>query len=302
VLTSGPPRPPGPGPARWLAGTGPMTVVLESGLGASGVGWARVAAELTAVARVLRYDRRGLGAGPPTAHRDRALGTLVDELLGVVDAAGVPGPVVLVGHSWGASIVRLAALRRPELVAGLVLVEPVPDRWLLRWGTPLRLVGTLVYRALQAAASTGLLRVLVRSGTVQRWFAGRRGALPARVRAELLDEVCRPAHHVAGRREFVDMSTGSRAELAALEEFRPAGCPVLVISGGAPGWPGARLTAAHAQLARAYGADHVVLGSAGHLLPREQPVRIAGLVARVCRQAGERRPGGTVQATPGWPA
>ena len=49
------------------------------------------------------------------------------------------GPCVLAGHSWGGILVQLLAFRRPDLVAGLVLVDPghedmeralpLPARW-----------------------------------------------------------------------------------------------------------------------------------------------------------------------------
>jgi pimeloyl-ACP methyl ester carboxylesterase len=34
------------------------------------------------------------------------------------------GPCVLAGHSWGGILVQLLAFRRPDLAAGLVLVDP----------------------------------------------------------------------------------------------------------------------------------------------------------------------------------
>src|SRR5947209_7290507 len=104
-------------PAGHRPGTGAHPVVLEAGLGASSLGWSRVADELGAVVRVLRYDRAGLGAALPRAG-GRGLGRLADDLLDVIADAGAE-PVVLVGHSWGASVVRLVADRRPDVVAGL---------------------------------------------------------------------------------------------------------------------------------------------------------------------------------------
>lgn len=69
------------------------------------------------------YDLRGHGRSdvPPTGY---ALDDSVADLLGLLDALDVGGPVHLVGHSYGASIALRAGLTAPERVAGLVLIEP----------------------------------------------------------------------------------------------------------------------------------------------------------------------------------
>jgi pimeloyl-ACP methyl ester carboxylesterase len=47
----------------------------------------------------------------------------IDDLALVITGLAA-GPCVLAGHSWGAVPVQLLAFRRPDLVAGLVLVDP----------------------------------------------------------------------------------------------------------------------------------------------------------------------------------
>lgn len=73
----------------------------------------------------LRFDWRGhgksggaLAASTISDWREDAL-TVLDEL--------VEGPAVLVGSSMGGWVATLAALARPERIAGLVLVAPAPD-------------------------------------------------------------------------------------------------------------------------------------------------------------------------------
>jgi pimeloyl-ACP methyl ester carboxylesterase len=50
----------------------------------------------------------------------------VDDLHALLNAAGVSGPYVLIGHSFGGLIVRLYASQYPDEVAGAVLVDGMP--------------------------------------------------------------------------------------------------------------------------------------------------------------------------------
>jgi pimeloyl-ACP methyl ester carboxylesterase len=51
----------------------------------------------------------------------------VDDVVELIAAAGLPGPFVFVGHSYGGLILDLLARTHPDLVAGLVFVEPTSE-------------------------------------------------------------------------------------------------------------------------------------------------------------------------------
>jgi pimeloyl-ACP methyl ester carboxylesterase len=53
----------------------------------------------------------------------RTLPSMVSDLDKLLKSAHVPGPYLLVGHSYGGMIVRLFAQTHPSLTAGLVLVD-----------------------------------------------------------------------------------------------------------------------------------------------------------------------------------
>jgi pimeloyl-ACP methyl ester carboxylesterase len=51
----------------------------------------------------------------------------VDDVVALLDASELPGPFVFVAHSYGGLIADLLARTRPDLVAGLVMVDPVSE-------------------------------------------------------------------------------------------------------------------------------------------------------------------------------
>jgi pimeloyl-ACP methyl ester carboxylesterase len=76
--------------------------------------------------RVLLYDLRGHGRSERASSGYDAA-TLVDDLDGVLSAMDVREPVSLVGHSYGALVALRYALRWPERVKRLALIElPLP--------------------------------------------------------------------------------------------------------------------------------------------------------------------------------
>ncbi|MDG4669080.1 alpha/beta hydrolase [Mycobacterium sp. 236(2023)] len=59
----------------------------------------------------------------------------VDDVVALIGAAGLQTPLVFVAHSYGGMILDLLARRHPDLVAGLVFVEPTSE-FLPDVGTP----------------------------------------------------------------------------------------------------------------------------------------------------------------------
>jgi pimeloyl-ACP methyl ester carboxylesterase len=107
-------------------GSGAPTVLLESGWGMPSAVWARTVPLLAARTRTCVYDRAGYGwseAGP--APRDAA--HIAAEAEALLDAAGVEGTLILVGHSFGGLCARLLAHRIPGRVQGVVLVDAVQE-------------------------------------------------------------------------------------------------------------------------------------------------------------------------------
>ncbi len=103
-------------------GEGSPTVILESGSGATSVDWANIQPEVANTTRVCAYDRAGSGwsePGPGPGDPQQIAG----ELHTLLGNAGIDGPYVLVGHSFGGLYVRMYDDLYPNEVEGMVLVD-----------------------------------------------------------------------------------------------------------------------------------------------------------------------------------
>lgn len=103
-------------------GEGSVAVILDAGLGDTYLSWRKVQPKIAKFARVCSYDRAGLGYSDSSS-QPRTSKMIAEELHGLLQAAQIVPPYVLVGHSMGGYDVRLyASLYRSE-VAGMVLVD-----------------------------------------------------------------------------------------------------------------------------------------------------------------------------------
>jgi pimeloyl-ACP methyl ester carboxylesterase len=144
-------------------GSGSPTIVLDAGLGGDGLVWGGVQPVRAKTTRVCSYDRAGYGwsdAAPPPRDADH----IAMDLHGLLAAAGIDGPVVLMGHSMAGIYIRDYATRYPANVAGLVFVDG---------STPLQEKDP-AFEAHAHMTRPGFLRVLLVkaafSAGIPRWF------------------------------------------------------------------------------------------------------------------------------------
>jgi pimeloyl-ACP methyl ester carboxylesterase len=110
-------------------GTGEPTVIFESGIAATSQNWTGLQKAVSSFARTVTYDRAGLGWSSASSSA-RTPSNIVRELRILLERAGVPPPYLLVGHSFGALVVRRFAVEHPGEVAGVVLLDPMrPEEW-----------------------------------------------------------------------------------------------------------------------------------------------------------------------------
>lgn len=113
------------GPVHWVDFGGPddgPRIVLVHGLGGSHLNWALLAPLLAKKARVAAIDLAGHGLTHPEGREttvqanSRLLGRFITDVVGE--------PVILVGNSMGGMISLFHTAYNPDLVRGLVLVDP----------------------------------------------------------------------------------------------------------------------------------------------------------------------------------
>ncbi len=95
-------------------GHGPPTIVVVPALGEGVISWVRVQRELAAEMRVVVYDRAGIGWSDPPRRGRRTSDGAAEDLRGLLAAAGVEPPYVLVAHSLGGILARRFAAPLPR--------------------------------------------------------------------------------------------------------------------------------------------------------------------------------------------
>lgn len=271
------------------AGDGAAAVVVVAALGTPGLEWVGIQRRLATRTRVCVYDRAGLGWSDP-APWPRTAGRMADELHGLLVAAAIPPPYLLVGHSLGGLVVRLYAARHPQGVAGVVLADASHEDQLHRLARLDRRYGPRSFW-LRAARlrlrPLGLIRLASDLGLARRPRRRAQREFPP----DLVEAGLAVALSSRQRRATVQELLGFARSAA---EVRAAAgdlgrIPLTVITAGdrgrEPTYPGWREL--QAELARLSARSrHLVAPHAGHDLHLDDPellVRVLGeLVDRHC--------------------
>ena len=284
-------------------GRGSPTILLEAGLMSTVLSWTELQRCLAESFRVVSYDRAGLGwsdLGPMPRTADRIVG----ELHSLLERAGISPPYVLVGHSFGGLTMPLFAARFPDVVAGMVLVDPVaPAEWNPPPDHDLRLtrIGAKVCRRAALLARFGLIRFvafllttggkkaasyLVRlisrgtpanAGSVSSpWFS----ALPADEKAMASIFWVQPkfALTIASQLENLPVSAGSVGQFTNFSDK----AVVILSARTAP----ARRRLEHASMAeRLRQGEHVLAGKSNHWIMQEEPDLVIRAVEKVIKDS-----------------
>lgn len=238
-------------------GSGRYTVIFESGFGTDLRAWRKVAPALAGSARVVSYSRAGLGASPARPEPRTLLQSSL-ELDQLIAAAGLRPPFILVGHSYGGLLARAFAVRHPEMVAGMVLVDPSDERF------------APALRKIDAAK-------------VDADDARFDAIVPAKFKPELA--LLKP---VLDSGVFPIAGSLPQIPVVVLTSMQPADKPEFFLE-----TPPARelLRDLHAQFARGFrNGEHIVTVNSGHNIQLEEPALVVQAVQRVIAAAEALQP------------
>ncbi|MDO9453905.1 MAG: alpha/beta hydrolase [Stagnimonas sp.] len=200
-----------------VAGTLPP-VVLESGGGSLIRTWSGFEQALTPHTQVLSYERAGIGDSSGPA-KDVSAAAVTQRLEALIKAAGIRTPVILAGHSLGGLYMRYFAATRPDLVAGLVLLDATPE------DLPFRRIVVL-----RTKAAIWLLHGLARIGLMQQLAKRLKpGGKPIELTPDQAAAYGRFRHMKTLTVEIANLSN-IQAEVAALPATSPI--PTLALSAG----------------------------------------------------------------------
>lgn len=105
-----------------ITGSGEEVVLLSAGLGGAAAFWAPQRAALETQFRLLGFDQRGTGRNAEALPEGYTIGHMADDVVQVMDAAGV-SRVHFLGHALGGLVGLDLARRFPGRVGKLVLVN-----------------------------------------------------------------------------------------------------------------------------------------------------------------------------------
>lgn len=277
-------------------GEGAPTVILDAGVCDYSLHWCLVQPEVAKFTRVCSYDRAGLGwsdAAPPP----RTSKKIVRELHTLLEKAEIPGPYVLVGHSFGGYNVRLFAHKYPEEVAGLVLVDAAHENQWPRLPWSVRRLyeqWTRYMKSRRFWSPLGVNRLFNRTGVDPK--------LPENLQATDRALRLRTRYMSTLHNEWSEINGESAVQLRAATTLPQVLMMVLTAEkhGDEPP-PGvseedfvkwnALLYEVQAELAsRCKDSVHIKVANSTHTIPLDQPAAVIESIRKVVMAAREQRP------------
>jgi pimeloyl-ACP methyl ester carboxylesterase len=249
------------------------TIILDSGAGGFSLEWRNIQYSLAQYARVCAYDRAGYGwseMGP----LPRTTKRIAHELHTLLENAEIPGPYIIVGHSFGGFTAQYFARYFDDEIAGLVLVDSSHDEQVYRLPENGK---NVVRRSLHQDRSNKVTKAVlhehfpeeeaeVAQQLMQRWSA-------------MLTWREEMANYALSARQLRDLHRGPILEI-----------PIVVLSRGKRVWPdtpyGDAMEAAWKELQNELNymsskSTHIIAENSGHVIHLDEPRLVVDAIHNV---------------------
>lgn len=237
-------------------GSGGPTVVLEPGAGGTSASMGWIVPAVASRTRVCVYDRAGRG-GSQSAARPQDGARVATDLHTLLHRAGVPGPYVLAGHSFGGLYVRIFAAHYPDEVAGLVLIDSTASEKPAKSVIP-STAGGSSYDPVGRFSTLTSLSARVGLARLYGDLAG--GSLPAHYEDQLAADTAQASTVRSVVEEYLRGGVASQ-EAASLRDLGDK--PLVVLTAGA-GHPESWMTAQNEMTTLSTNSVHRVVEGATH--------------------------------------
>ncbi|UKS54670.1 alpha/beta fold hydrolase [Exiguobacterium acetylicum] len=107
------------------------TFIFETGYGQDLSTWHPILDQIEALGTILMYDRTNTGGSSP--YNSETSQQSVNRLHRLIRTLSLKPPFILVGHSYGGTLVRQFASQYPNEVSGLLLIDATPESYIQRF-------------------------------------------------------------------------------------------------------------------------------------------------------------------------
>jgi pimeloyl-ACP methyl ester carboxylesterase len=270
------------------------TVILEAGVGDFSFDWSLVQPVIAAFSPVYSYDRAG-SAWSDMGPKPHTMQQTVYNLHTLLHKAKVPGPYILVGASYGATLVRLFAQQYPKEVAGMVLVDPgIEDSKRYINGKvlqpsvdakgipvpPVKTAATQADNELSPEAQKFLRDILAQQGLPARQIPPPYDKLPLSLQQIRLEATAQLNYYAVNDNNY---NLEEEALMIREREKRPfmfGRMPLIVMTRGMP-YEQERIDAHKKLLALSHNSKQVIAEKSGHHIQLEDPDLVVKAVREV---------------------
>jgi pimeloyl-ACP methyl ester carboxylesterase len=274
----------------YCSGEGPVTVLLENGLGGNYAAWRLVQSSIAQFARVCSYDRAGMGWSDHSARPTRAE-FVTDDLHELVNAAGLKPPFVLVGWSAGGVFVRRYFHDYPDGIIGMVFVDSSQEQQRHRLNDP----GNTPQQQRAADRQLMLCRALAWTGAVRASGVMKEMAAPLHMPADLEAEMVAMENRTNYCAGIAREAHGFESDVSQADPPASLGdLPLIVLTRGRPSSPKdfptplsqaaldqldqAWLTLQNELAALSTHSSHRIVKDSGHMIPIQAPAAVVDAV------------------------